>query len=276
MKTRTRGLCLLKKAKKRRFLCSYALGLPQKILENLFLSLSLSLKRAQNTRRRAPYQKQKHEKTIMNDKKEEEERERFFRATTTSSTTLKKEEEEKKYATRVFLLLLALLFALLFFFSRISRSTTSSDDAAAGRPVAVTMQEKVEEDEFIRNPRYPGSTTEKKRKYRNSQYGKHSSVNLLVNTNSFFAPNKQKEKEEVKREGRKLLQFLAPVRYSLVPLSDAIQDLCEAIFDLSITPLQARIAPFLKFRETNVTDPKDPLVLDKEKVKEAIMKETLP
>ena len=89
-------------------------------------------------------------------------------------------------------------------------------------------------------------------------------------------PNKQKEKEEVKREGRKLLQFLAPVRYSLVPLSDAIQDLCEAIFDLSITPLQARIAPFLKFRETNVTDPKDPLVLDKEKVKEAIMKETLP
>ena len=110
-----------------------------KILENR-LSLSLSLKR-----RRAPYQKQKHEKTIMNDKKEEEERERFFRATTTSSTTLKKEEEEKKYATRVFLLLLALLFALLFFFSRISRSTTSSDAAAAGRPVAVTMQEKVEE-----------------------------------------------------------------------------------------------------------------------------------
>lgn len=202
----------------------------------------------------------------MNDKKEEEERERFFRATTTSSTTLKKEEEEKKYATRVFLLLLALLFALLFFFSRISRSTTSSDAAAAGRPVAVTM----------RNLRYPGSTTEKKRKYHNSQYGKHSSVNLLVNTNSFFAPNKHKEKEEVKREGRKLLQFLAPVRYSLVPLSDAIQDLCEAIFDLSITPLQARIAPFLKFRETNVTDPKDPLVLDKEKVKEAIMKETLP
>ena len=258
----------MKKAKKRRFLCSYALGLPQKILENLFLSLSLSLKRAQNTRRRAPYQKQKHEKTIMNDKKEEEERERFFRATTTSSTTLKKEEEEKKYATRVFLLLLALLFALLFFFSRISRSTTSSDAAAAGRPVAVTMQEKVEEE--------AASTTEKKRKYHNSQYGKHSSVNLLVNTNSFFAPNIQKEKEEVKREGRKLLQFLAPVRYSLVPLSDAIQDLCEAIFDLSITPLQARIAPFLKFRETNVTDPKDPLVLDKEKVKEAIMKETLP
>ena len=101
-------------------------------------------------------------------------------------------------------------------------------------------------------------------------------MNLLVNTNSFFAPNIQKEKEEVKREGRKLLQFLAPVRYSLVPLSDAIQDLLEAIFDLSITPLQARIAPFLKFRETNVTDPKDPLVLDKEKVKEAIMKETLP
>ena len=253
----------MKKAKKRRFLCSYALGLPQKILENLFLSLSLSLKRAQNTRRRAPYQKQKHEKTIMNDKKEEEERERFFRATTTSSTTLKKEEEEKKYATRVFLLLLALLFALLFFFSRISRSTTSSDAAAAGRPVAVTMQEKVEEEEEFK-------------KYHNSQYGKHSSVNLLVNTNSFFAPNIQKEKEEVKREGRKLLQFLAPVRYSLVPLSDAIQDLCEAIFDLSITPLQARIAPFLKFRETNVTDPKDPLVLDKEKVKEAIMKETLP
>jgi hypothetical protein len=209
----------------------------------------------------------------MNDKKEEEERERFFRATTTSSTTLKKEEEEKKYATRVFLLLLALLFALLFFFSRISRSTTSSDAAAAGRPVAVTMQEKVEE--FMRM-RYPGSTTEKKKKYHNSQYGKHSSVNLLVNTNSFFAPNIQKEKEEVKREGRKLLQFLAPVRYSLVPLSDAIQDLCGAIFDLSITPLQARIAPFLKFRETNVTDPKDPLVLDKEKVKEAIMKETLP
>ena len=253
----------MKKAKKRRFLCSYALGLPQKILENLFLSLSLSLKRAQNTRRRAPYQKQKHEKTIMNDKKEEEERERFFRATTTSSTTLKKEEEEKKYATRVFLVLLALLFALLFFFSRISRSTTSSDAAAAGRPVAVTMQEKVEEEEEFK-------------KYHNSQYGKHSSVNLLVNTNSFFAPNIQKEKEEVKREGRKLLQFLAPVRYSLVPLSDAIQDLCEAIFDLSITPLQARIAPFLKFRETNVTDPKDPLVLDKEKVKEAIMKETLP
>ena len=206
----------------------------------------------------------------MNDKKEEEERERFFRATTTSSTTLKKEEEEKKYATRVFLLLLALLFALLFFFSRISRSTTSSDAATQGRPVAVTMQE-------MRNLRYPGSTTEKKKKYHNSQYGKHSSVNLLVNTNSFFAPNnKRKEKEEVKREGRKLLQFLAPVRYSLVPLSDAIQDLCEAIFDLSITPLQARIAPFLKFRETNVTDPKDPLVLDKEKVKEAIMKETLP
>lgn len=250
----------------------FVLCLPQKILENLFLSLSLSLKRgAQNTRRRAPYQKQKHEKTIMNDKKEEEERERFFRATTTSSTTLKKEEEEKKYATRVFLLLLALLFALLFFFSRISRSTTSSDAATQGRPVAVTMQE-------MRNLRYPGSTTttEKKKKYHNSQYGKHSSVNLLVNTNSFFAPNIQKEKEEVKREGRKLLQFLAPVRYSLVPLSDAIQDLCEAIFDLSITPLQARIAPFLKFRETNVTDPKDPLVLDKEKVKEAIMKETLP
>ena len=213
----------------------------------------------------------------MNDKKEEEERERFFRATTTSSTMTLKKEEEKKYATRVFLLLFALLFALLFFFSRISRSTTtSSNAAAAGRPVAVTMQEKVEEDEFIRNLRYPGSTTEKKKKYHNSQYGKHSSVNLLVNTNSFFAPNERKEKEEVKREGRKLLQFLAPVRYSLVPLSDAIQDLCEAIFDLSITPLQARIAPFLKFRETNVTDPKDPLVLDKEKVKEAIMKETLP
>ena len=262
----------MKKAKKRRFLCSYALfGFAKKYSKTS--SLSLSLKRAQNTRRRAPYQKQKHEKTIMNDKKEEEERERFFRATTTSSTTLKKEEEEKKYATRVFLLLLALLFALLFFFSRISRSTTSSDAAAAGRPVAVTMQEKVEE--FMRM-RYPGSTTEKKKKYHNSQYGKHSSVNLLVNTNSFFAPNIQKEKEEVKREGRKLLQFLAPVRYSLVPLSDAIQDLCEAIFDLSITPLQARIAPFLKFRETNVTDPKDPLVLDKEKVKEAIMKETLP
>ncbi|CAL6348673.1 unnamed protein product [Bathycoccus prasinos] len=136
------------------------------------------------------------------------------------------------------------------------------------------MQEKVEEEEIMRNVRYPGST--KKKKYHNSQYGKHSSVNLLVNTNSFFAPNEHKEKEEVKREGRKLLQFLAPVRYSLVPLSDAIQDLCEAIFDLSITPLQARIAPFLKFRETNVTDPKDPLVLDKEKVKEAIMKETLP
>ena len=260
-----------KSQKEEIFMFVLSLGLPQKILENR-LSLSLSLKR-----RRAPYQKQKHEKTIMNDKKEEEERERFFRATTTSSTTLKKEEEEKKYATRVFLLLLALLFALLFFFSRISRSTTSSDAAAAGRPVAVTMQEKVEEEEeFIRNLRYPGSTTEKKKKYHNSQYGKHSSVNLLVNTNSFFAPNKQKEKEEVKREGRKLLQFLAPVRYSLVPLSDAIQDLCEAIFDLSITPLQARIAPFLKFRETNVTDPKDPLVLDKEKVKEAIMKETLP
>ena len=242
--------------------------------------LSLSLKRAQNTRRRAPHQKQKHEKTIMNDKKEEEARERFFRATTSSSTTtLKKEEEEKKYATRVFLLLLALLFALLFFFSRISRSTTSSDAATQGRPVAVTtMQEVEEEEEFMRNLRYPGSTTttEKKKKYHNSQYGKHSSVNLLVNTNSFFAPNIQKEKEEVKREGRKLLQFLAPVRYSLVPLSDAIQDLLEAIFDLSITPLQARIAPFLKFRETNVTDPKDPLVLDTEKVKEAIMKETLP
>jgi len=247
----------LKKAKKRRFLCSYALfGFAIKYSKTSSLSLSLK-------RRRAPYQKQKHEKTIMNDKKEEEERERFFRATTTSSTTLKKEEEEKKYATRVFLLLLALLFALLFFFSRISRSTTSSDAAAAGRPVAVTMQEKVEEEEEFK-------------KYHNSQYGKHSSVNLLVNTNSFFAPNIQKEKEEVKREGRKLLQFLAPVRYSLVPLSDAIQDLCEAIFDLSITPLQARIAPFLKFRETNVTDPKDPLVLDKEKVKEAIMKETLP
>jgi hypothetical protein len=257
----------LKKAKKRRFLCSYALfGFAIKYSKTSSLSLSLK-------RRRAPYQKQKHEKTIMNDKKEEEERERFFRATTTSSTTLKKEEEEKKYATRVFLLLFALLFALLFFFSRISRSTTSSDAAAAGRPVAVTMQEKVEE--FMRM-RYPGSTTEKKKKYHNSQYGKHSSVNLLVNTNSFFAPNIQKEKEEVKREGRKLLQFLAPVRYSLVPLSDAIQDLCGAIFDLSITPLQARIAPFLKFRETNVTDPKDPLVLDKEKVKEAIMKETLP
>ena len=258
----------MKKAKKRRFLCSYAFfGFAPKNTRKPKASLSLSLKRAQNTRRRAPYQKQKHEKTIMNDKKEEEARERFFRATTSSSTTtLKKEEEEKKYATRVFLLLLALLFALLFFFSRISRSTTSSDAAAAGRPVAVTM----------RNLRYPGSTTEKKRKYHNSQYGKHSSVNLLVNTNSFFAPNKHKEKEEVKREGRKLLQFLAPVRYSLVPLSDAIQELCEAIFDLSITPLQARIAPFLKFRETNVTDPKDPLVLDTEKVKEAIMKETLP
>jgi hypothetical protein len=262
-------LCLWEESQKEEIFM-FVLCLPQKILENLFLSLSLSLKRgAQNTRRRAPYQKQKHEKTIMNDKKEEEERDRFFRATTTSSTTLKKEEEEKKYATRVFLLLLALLFALLFFFSRISRSTTSSDAATQGRPVAVTMQE-------MRNLRYPGSTTEKKKKYHNSQYGKHSSVNLLVNTNSFFAPNIQKEKEEVKREGRKLLQFLAPVRYSLVPLSDAIQDLCEAIFDLSITPLQARIAPFLKFRETNVTDPKDPLVLDKEKVKEAIMKETLP
>ena len=264
----------MKKAKKRRFLCSYALfGFAIKYSKTSSLSLSLK-------RRRAPYQKQKHEKTIMNDKKEEEERERFFRATTTSSTmTLKKEEEEKKYATRVFLLLFALLFALLFFFSRISRSTTtSSDAAAAGRQVAVTMQEKVEEEEIMRNVRYPGSTTttEKKKKYHNSQYGKHSSVNLLVNTNSFFAPNIQKEKEEVKREGRKLLQFLAPVRYSLVPLSDAIQDLCGAIFDLSITPLQARIAPFLKFRETNVTDPKDPLVLDKEKVKEAIMKETLP
>jgi type VI protein secretion system component VasF len=212
----------------------------------------------------------------MNDKKEEEARERFFRATTSSSTTtLKKEEEEKKYATRVFLLLLALLFALLFFFSRISRSTTSSDAATQGRPVAVTTMQEVEEEEFMRNLRYPSSTTttEKKKKYHNSQYGKHSSVNLLVNTNSF---SHQKEKEEVKREGRKLLQFLAPVRYSLVPLSDAIQDLLEAIFDLSITPLQARIAPFLKFRETNVTDPKDPLVLDKEKVKEAIMKETLP
>ena len=264
-----------KKAKKRRFLCSSS-----KILENQKpLSLSLSLKRAQNTRRRAPHQKQKHEKTIMNDKKEEEARERFFRATTSSSTTtLKKEEEEKKYATRVFLLLFALLFALLFFFSRISRSTTSSDAATQGRPVAVTTMQEVEEEEFMRNLRYPGSTTttEKKKKYHNSQYGKHSSVNLLVNTNSFFAPNIQKEKEEVKREGRKLLQFLAPVRYSLVPLSDAIQDLLEAIFDLSITPLQARIAPFLKFRETNVTDPKDPLVLDTEKVKEAIMKETLP
>jgi type VI protein secretion system component VasF len=271
-------LCLWEESQKEEIFM-FVLCLPQKILENLFLSLSLSLKRgAQNTRRRAPYQKQKHEKTIMNDKKEEEERERFFRATTTSSTTLKKEEEEKKYATRVFLLLLALLFALLFFFSRISRSTTSSDAATQGRPVAVTTMQEVEEEEFMRNLRYPSSTTttEKKKKYHNSQYGKHSSVNLLVNTNSFFAPNIQKEKEEVKREGRKLLQFLAPVRYSLVPLSDAIQDLLEAMFDLSITPLQARIAPFLKFRETNVTDPKDPLVLDKEKVKEAIMKETLP
>ena len=221
----------------------------------------------------------------MNDKKEEEERERFFRATTSSSTTLKKEEEEKKHAatkTRVFLLLLALLFAVLFFFSRNSRSTTSSNAAATqGRPVAATtMQEVEEEEEYMRNLRYPGSTTsttteKKKKKYYNARPGKHSSVNLLVKTNSFYEP-KQKEKEEVKREGRKLLQFLAPVRYSLVLLSDAIQDLCEAIFDLSITPLQARIAPFLKFRETNVTDPKDPLVLDKEKVKEAIMKETLP
>ena len=137
---------------------------------------------------------------------------------------------------------------------------------------ATTMQEVEEEDEYMRNLRYPGSTTSTKKV---SRPGKHSSVNLLVKTNSFYEP-KQKEKEKVKREGRKLLQFLAPVRYSLVPLSDAIQDLCEAIFDLSITPLQARIAPFLKFRETNVTDPKNPLVIDKEKVKEAIMKETLP
>ena len=163
----------------------------------------------------------------------------------------------------------ALLFSLLCWcmHHRTSSSNRRSDDARVAAEAAMAERE----DTYTRL-RYPGSTTpEKTNKKKYYARRRQHSVPLLVDTNSA----KQK-KEEAKREGRKLLQFLAPVRYSLVPLSDAIQDLCEAIFDLSITPLQAKIAPFLKFRETNVSNPKDPLVIDKEKVKEAIVKETLP
>ena len=215
--------------------------------------------------------------TETNDDEEEEEEDdddddddesaRFFRTTTTKKKT---ENEfgsgEKKKNTRILIFsVLALLLFLLYWRSiRLTSSTHSTDDRAEAMAMAA------KEDEIMRNLRYPGSTTTttigKKKRKKEFTSGK---VKVLVDTNL------QNEKE-IKREGRKLLQFLAPVRYSLVPLSDAIQDLVEAMFDLSITPLQAKIAPFLKFRESNVTDPKDPLVIDKEKVKEAIIKETLP
>ena len=213
-----------------------------------------------------------HTETNDDDEEEEEddddESARFFRTTTTKKKT---ENEfgsgEKKKNTRILIFsVLALLLFLLYWRSiRLTSSTHSTDDRAEAMAMAA------KEDEIMRNLRYPGSTTTTTigKKKRKKEFTSQGQVKVLVDTNL------QNEKE-IKREGRKLLQFLAPVRYSLVPLSDAIQDLVEAMFDLSITPLQAKIAPFLKFRESNVTDPKDPLVIDKEKVKEAIIKETLP
>ena len=206
----------------------------------------------------------------MNEKQEEEEEKEkvpLYRAASTAFIEGKKTKNDDAFlfgwrCAKIFAF--ALLFSLLCWcmHHRTSSSNRRNDEAA--------MAER--EDAFMRNLRYPGSTTpEKTNKKKYYARRRQHSVPLLVDTNSA----KQK-KEEARREGRKLLQFLAPVRYSLVPLSDAIQDLCEAIFDLSITPLQAKIAPFLKFRETNLTNPKDPLVIDKEKVKETIMKETLP
>ena len=202
------------------------------------------------------------------DDDDDDESARFFRTTTTKKKT---ENEfgrgEKKKNTRILIFsVLALLLFLLYWRSiRLTSSTHSTDDRAEAMAMAA------KEDEIMRNLRYPGSTTTTTigKKKRKKEFTSQGQVKVLVDTNL------QNEKE-IKREGRKLLQFLAPVRYSLVPLSDAIQDLVEAMFDLSITPLQAKIAPFLKFRESNVTDPKDPLVIDKEKVKEAIIKETLP
>ena len=198
---------------------------------------------------------------------DDDESARFFRTPTTKKKT---ENEfgsgEKKKNTRILIFsVLALLLFLLYWRSiRLTSSTHSTDDRAEAMAMAA------KEDEIMRNLRYPGSTTTTTigKKKRKKEFTSQGQVKVLVDTNL------QNEKE-IKREGRKLLQFLAPVRYSLVPLSDAIQDLVEAMFDLSITPLQAKIAPFLKFRESNVTDPKDPLVIDKEKVKEAIIKETL-
>ena len=202
------------------------------------------------------------------DDDDDDESARFFRTTTTKKKT---ENEfgrgEKKKNTRILIFsVLALLLFLLYWRSiRLTSSTHSTDDRAEAMAMAA------KEDEIMPNLRYPGSTTTTTigKKKRKKEFTSQGQVKVLVDTNL------QNEKE-IKREGRKLLQFLAPVRYSLVPLSDAIQDLVEAMFDLSITPLQAKIAPFLKFRESNVTDPKDPLVIDKEKVKEAIIKETLP
>ena len=212
----------------------------------------------------------------MNEKQEEEKQEKvpLYRAASTAFIEGKKTKNDDAFfgfgwwCAKIFAF--ALLFSLLCWcmHHRTSSFNRRNDDARVAAEAVMAERE----DAFMRNLRYPGSTTpEKTNKKKYYARQKQHSVSLLVDTNSA----KQK-KEEAKREGRKLLQFLAPVRYQLVPLSDAIKDLCEAIFDLSITPLQAKIAPFLKFRETNVTNPKDPLVVDKEKVKEAIMKETLP
>ena len=215
-----------------------------------------------------------NEKQEEEEEKEKEEKEPLYRATSTGFIEGKKTKNDDAFfgfgwwCAKIFAF--ALLFSLLCWcmHHRTSSFNRRNDDARVAAEAAMAERE----DAFMRNLRYPGSTTpEKTNKKKYYARQKQHSVSLLVDTNSA----KQK-KEEAKREGRKLLQFLAPVRYQLVPLSDAIKDLCEAIFDLSITPLQAKIAPFLKFRETNVTNPKDPLVIDKEKVKEAIMKETLP
>ena len=202
------------------------------------------------------------------DEDDDDESARFFRTTTTKKKTeneFGRGEKKKNTCILIFSVLALLLFLLYWRSIRLTSSTHSTDDRAEAMAMAA------KEDEIMRNLRYPGSTTTTTigKKKRKKEFTSQGQVKVLVDTNL------QNEKE-IKREGRKLLQFLAPVRYSLVPLSDAIQDLVEAMFDLSITPLQAKIAPFLKFRESNVTDPKDPLVIDKEKVKEAIIKETLP
>ena len=212
-----------------------------------------------------------NEKQEEEKEKEKEEEVPLYRAASTAFIEGKKTKNDDAFfgfgwwCVKIFAF--ALLFSLLMH-HRTSSSNRRNDDARVAAEAATAERE----DAFMRNLRYPGSTTpEKTNKKKYYARQKQHSVPLLVDTNSA----KQK-KEEAKREGRKLLQFLAPVRYQLVPLSDTIKDLCEAIFDLSITPLQAKIAPFLKFRVTNVTNPKDPLIIDKEKVKEAIMKETLP
>jgi len=170
-----------------------------------------------------------------------------------------REKQKRSYSYRTIFLISALFILVVGGYLALSiHSKYSSASAGA-------------DDNSNNAQRYPGSIS--RESVRSSFEKRENKILNLVKTNkNLVFQQTQTQTQPLKvdtQRRRKLQQFLAPVRYSLPGLFDAMQDLIESLIDLSITPLQARVAPYLRFRETNLTDSNVPLEIDREKVKQA-------